>query len=216
MDDELETLLVEVRANTTAFKADMDGLRSEIDTSLVDGFARAGNVLERGLTSAIRRGALGFDDLKRVAMRTLDEIASQAVSSGIADIFGSARSGVGGVLGSVLKAVFDLPGRATGGPVAPERPYWVGERGPELFVPTAAGRIEPIADTIAAAPIVPAMMPVPARATVLQAPAAAIPTPARDVRVSIAIAAPKGQDAPVSMRRSSRQIASSVRRALVQ
>ena len=201
MDDELETLLVEVRANTTAFKADMDGLRSEIDTSLVDGFARAGNVLERGLTGAIRRGALGFDDLKRVAMRTLDEIASQAVSSGIADIFGSARTGVGGVLGSVLKAVFDLPGRATGGPVAPERPYWVGERGPELFVPTTAGRIEPVA--------------VPIVAPASSGPVA-IAAPARDVRVSIAIAAPKGQDAPVSMRRSSRQIASSVRRALVQ
>jgi hypothetical protein len=29
--------------------------------------------------------------------------------------------------------------------VAPARPYLVGERGPELFVPAAAGRVEPLA-----------------------------------------------------------------------
>ena len=39
-------------------------------------------------------------------------------------------------------AVFGLPGRATGGPVSPGRGYLVGERGPELFVPTSAGRVE--------------------------------------------------------------------------
>ena len=102
MDDEIETLLVDVRASTSGFKADMEGLRSNVDTTLVDGFARAGNVLERGLLTAIRRGSLGFDDLKRVAMRTLDEIAAQAVNSGMADIFGSARGGAGGNFGTLL------------------------------------------------------------------------------------------------------------------
>ena len=43
-----------------------------------------------------------------------------------------------GLLGSIL----GLPGRATGGPVSPGRGYLVGERGPELFVPTSAGRVE--------------------------------------------------------------------------
>lgn len=33
--------------------------------------------------------------------------------------------------------------KASGGPVAANRPYIVGERGPELFVPTQPGRIEP-------------------------------------------------------------------------
>jgi TP901 family phage tail tape measure protein len=31
--------------------------------------------------------------------------------------------------------------RAAGGPVRPNRPYWVGERGPELIVPAAAGNV---------------------------------------------------------------------------
>ena len=35
------------------------------------------------------------------------------------------------------------PGRALGGPVGAGRPYMVGERGPELFVPSRSGRIEP-------------------------------------------------------------------------
>lgn len=44
---------------------------------------------------------------------------------------------------SLLTSLFTgSPGRATGGPVSPGRPYWVGERGPELFVPTASGRVE--------------------------------------------------------------------------
>jgi phage-related minor tail protein len=34
-----------------------------------------------------------------------------------------------------------LPGRAVGGPVKGGRPYMVGEKGPELFVPGASGSI---------------------------------------------------------------------------
>jgi hypothetical protein len=69
--------------------------------------------------------------------------------------------------------------------VAPGAAYLVGERGPEVFVPTASGRIE----TSAAGP-------------------------GRDVRVSIQIAPPKGEGAPAALRRSSRQVASAVGRAL--
>lgn len=38
---------------------------------------------------------------------------------------------------------WSLARRAAGGPVAAGRPYWVGERGPEVFVPTAHGQIVP-------------------------------------------------------------------------
>jgi len=190
MDEEIETLLVEVRASTSGFRSDIETMRTVLDTTLVDGFARAGNVLERGLLSAIRRGSLGFDDLKRVALQTLDEIAAQAVRGGIGALFGggapgSGSGGFGSILTSAIGALFGLPGRATGGPVAPGAAYLVGERGPEVFVPTAAGRIE-----------------------------SAAPAHGRDVRVSIQIAPPKGADAPTALRRSSRQVASSVRRAL--
>ena len=64
----------------------------------------------------------------------------------------------------------------------------VGERGPEVFVPTSAGRVE-------------------------TGPAAG---QGKDVRVAIQVAVPRGQAAPTAMQRSSRQIASAVRRALQQ
>jgi hypothetical protein len=36
-----------------------------------------------------------------------------------------------------------VPGRAAGGPVSSNRPYIVGEVGPELFVPSSSGNIVP-------------------------------------------------------------------------
>ncbi len=189
MDDEIETLMIEVRAETSGFSADIETMRGTLDSNLLDGFAKAGNVLERGLLSAIRRGSLGFDDLKNAAFSAMNEIAAQAVSSGIANLFSSGSGGgIGSLLSSAVGALFGLPGRATGGPVTGGNAYLVGEQGPELFVPGSTGRIE---------------------ATT------ALGGRARDVRVAINLAAPRGTDAPVALQRSSRQVASTIRRALV-
>jgi len=189
MDDSLDSLLVEVRAGTSGFKTDIEGLRSTFDSTLVDGFANAGSVLERGLLSAIRRGSLGFDDLKRTALQTLNEIAANALQSGLSDLLGSqAGGGAGSLVGNAVGALLGLPGRATGGPVSPGRAYLVGERGPEVFVPTSSGRVDAGSSSRAE----------------------------RNVKVSINLAAPRGSDAPVALRRSSRQMASAVGRALRQ
>lgn len=183
--DDLSQMVVEVRASTSGFTADIAQMRGSFDSILVDGFSRAGDVLERGLLGAIRRGSLGFDDLKRVAIGVLDDIASRALQSGLGSI-GAGGSG-GGLLnlGSLIGSIFGLPGRATGGPVAPGRGYLVGERGPELFVPTSSGRVEPN-----------------------------LSGGGRDVNVSIRVVAPQGSSAPESLRRSSRQVAQAVKRAL--
>ena len=190
MENNFEELVIDVRATTEGFNSDLQSMRGALDTSLTDGFDRAGSILERGLLSALRRGSLGFDDLKRVGMRALDAIAAHALNSGFASLLGNGTSGaggLGGLLGSSLGALLGLPGRATGGPVAPGRGYVVGENGPELFVPTSAGRIAPNQGTGPAG---------------------------RDVRVAIQLSAPRGTTAPTAMRRSSRQVASAVRRAL--
>lgn len=185
MDEDIETLMIDVRASTTGFKADIEAMRGTFDTTLVTGFVQAGAVLERGLLSAIRRGSLGFDDLKRVALDAFNAIAAQAAQVGIGALLGQGpSSGLGSILTSAFGALMGLPGRATGGPVAPGSAYLVGERGPEVFVPTSAGRVETAAN------------------------------PPRDVRVSITVAQPRGVDAPAALRRSARQVASNVRRAL--
>ncbi|MFN4020657.1 MAG: tail tape measure protein [Erythrobacter sp.] len=191
MDDNFDALVIDVRASTDGFAADLETMRRSLDTSLLDGFGRAGNVLETGLLSALRRGSLGFDDLKRVALRALDEIASHALQSGLANLFGgSGTGGLGGLIGQSLGALLGLPGRATGGPVSPGRAYLVGENGPEVFLPTASGRIE--------------------------RGGAGDGSQRRDVTVAIQLAVPRGTAAPTAMRRSSRQIASAVRRTLQQ
>lgn len=188
--DSLDTLVVDVRASTEGFAADIGQMRSSFDSILVDGFSRGGDVLERGLLGAVRRGSLGFEDLRRTALRVLDDIAAQALRGGLASIGigGSGGGSAGGDilgLGSLIGSIFGLPGRATGGPVSPGRPYLVGERGPEMFVPTSAGRVD-----------------------------AGTGSGSRAVNVSIRVVSPEGSSSPDSLRRSSRQVAQAVRRAL--
>lgn len=183
MDEEIERLVVSVRADTQGFARDVAEMRGTIDGPLQAGADRAGDAIERSLLRAVRTGKLGFEDLKRAVLGVLGEIAASATRDGLAAIFGG--SGSGGGLGGLLASLFGAPGRATGGPVSPGRPYWVGERGPELFVPTASGRVD--------------------------APAAAVG--GREVRVAITINAPGGESAG-ALRQSSRQVARAVKAAL--
>ena len=192
MPDPIDELLVSVRADTRSFAADIAQMRDRFDSTLVDGFAGAGQLLERSLLTALRKGSLGFDDLRRTALGVLDQIAARALRLGLDAILpkgGEGGGSVGGLLGGLIGSLLGLrsgfPGRATGGIVAPDRPYLVGERGPELFVPASAGQV-----------------------------GAKTPSPARDVRVAISLNAERGASAPTAMRRSSRQLASAVRRAL--
>jgi len=145
--DELDTLVVRVRADTTGFQAGVATIRGQLDGPLASGLDAAGRNLERALVRATTSGKFGFDDLKKVALSTLADIAAGAIRSDLGSLFGGGGGGGtgGGLLGS-LASLFGggAPGRATGGPVTGGRPYMVGERGPELFVPTAAGRIQPL------------------------------------------------------------------------
>lgn len=148
--DEIDELVVAVRADTGAFRRDIAALRAELGGPLVAGAEDAGRAIERALSRAIVSGKLGFEDLKRLALSVLGDIARAAISGGIGAALGGGggsggQGGGGGLLSlgtSIALALFGAPGRATGGPVSAGRAYRVGERGPELFVPTASGRIE--------------------------------------------------------------------------
>lgn len=147
MGDEIDEMVVAVRADTGAFRRDIAALRAELGGPLVAGAEDAGRAIERALSRAIVSGKMGFEDLKRLALSVMNDIARAAISGGInAAMGGGGGSGGGGGLlslgTSIAMALFGAPGRATGGPVSAGRAYRVGERGPELFVPTASGRIE--------------------------------------------------------------------------
>jgi phage-related minor tail protein len=186
MDEEIERLVVSVRADTGAFAKDVAEMKGQLEGPLADGLERAGRVLENALIRAVRTGKFGFEDLKRTALAAMAEIAAAAIRGGIQAASGGG-GGAGGLLkdaAQVLAAAMGAPGRATGGPVAPGRPYLVGERGPELFVPTASGRVETGRSG------------------------------ARDIRMSISVSAPAGES-PQALARSSRQVARAVKQALM-
>jgi hypothetical protein len=140
--DELDTLVVRVRADTMGFARDVGDMRGQLEGPLAGGVDSAGRALETALARAARTGKLGFEDLRKVALSALGDIAAQAVRSNLSSLLGG--GGGGGLLsalGGAVSGLFGLPGRATGGPVTGGRAYMVGERGPELFVPTASGQI---------------------------------------------------------------------------
>ncbi|TNE46116.1 MAG: tail tape measure protein [Sphingomonadales bacterium] len=188
MDEEIDRLVISVRADTQGFARDMSDMRQGLEGVLGGGAERAGRAIETALLRAVRTGKLGFEDLRSVALSVMNSIARSALSSGLSALGGGGSGG--GLLGSLATigmAALGVPGRATGGPVSPGRAYRVGENGPELFVPTSSGQVV----------------------------AAGGMGGARDVRVSITVAAPENS-APQALARSSRQIARNVRNALSQ
>lgn len=182
MDDEIEKVVIGIRADTSAFARDVAAMRGELEGPLAVGAQRAGRMIEGSLVRAVSTGKFGFDDLRRVALSAMSEIASASVRSLFAQVAGGGNSGL---LGSLAALTGGLPGRATGGSVSADRPYWVGERGPELFVPSGAGRIEPVKSGD------------------------------RQVRIAINVNGGAKADAPQALRQSSRQIARAVRSALI-
>jgi phage-related minor tail protein len=142
---ELDTLVIRVRADTAGFMAGVGDIRRELDGPLAQGVDRAGSGIERALARAAVTGKFGFEDLRRVALSALADIAAGALRSDIGALFGGSGSLAGALTSSIGSLFGGVPGRATGGSVTSGSAYIVGERGPELFVPTAAGRVETMA-----------------------------------------------------------------------
>ncbi|MFM2099562.1 MAG: hypothetical protein RLZZ366_1101, partial [Pseudomonadota bacterium] len=94
MNEEIERLVVSVRADTQGFARDVSDMRGQLEGPLASGVDRAGAAIEGTLVRAIRTGKLGFEDLKRVALSVLADIASAAIKSGLDAIL--SKSGAGG------------------------------------------------------------------------------------------------------------------------
>lgn len=187
--DEVDEMVVAVRADTGAFRRDIAALRAELDGGLVSAADAAGRGIERALNRAIVSGKMGFEDLKRIALSVMADIARAAIANGIGAAMGGGGGGSGGSGGllqlgtSLAMALFGAPGRATGGPVSAGRAYRVGERGPELFVPTASGRIEAAGGTV------------------------------RNIAITVNVRGEAGND-PQRLAQTGRQLARAVRRAV--
>ena len=190
MNDEV----IRVNLDRDGFAAEVASMRGTLESALGGAADRAGRGIEAALVRAARGGAIGFEDLRKVALGVLDDIARAALRQGLSALgLGGLGKGLGGGSGGLLGmatgllgGLVGIGGRATGGPVAPGQAYRVGERGPEWFVPTSSGRVE-----------------------------TALPSGggARDVRIIVNVGGEASRD-PQRFAASGRQVALAVKRAL--
>jgi hypothetical protein len=100
-------------------------VEANLQTAALNGLRQ----LETGLVSIIdgtKDAKTAFKDMARSIVNDLLKIAIQkSITGPLGDAFGS------------------MFGKAIGGPVQNGRPYMVGERGPEVFIPNQAGSIVP-------------------------------------------------------------------------
>lgn len=93
-------------------------------------YAAIGQSITTGIVGALTEAVEGTKSLAEVAGETLRQVGNILLQFGVQ----STLSGIPG-----LDKFF--PGRALGGSVSANKPYMVGERGPELFVPGAQGNV---------------------------------------------------------------------------
>ena len=97
-----------------------------------------GQSVEDGIVSNLADAVEGTKTLAQAAVSVLNDLKRKLIEVAIQQ----AVSGIGGKIGGFLGKVFG-GGKAAGGPVAANKSFVVGEKGPELFVPKVAGTIIP-------------------------------------------------------------------------
>jgi len=141
---QLAAIEKQVTANEKLREAIEDARRSQKGLQEVAHFA--GDQIMNVFDDLIDGSGNLADSIKNVA-KSLASAALQAALLGngpLGNLFGTGGKGggVGGLIGMLFNGV-SAPGKASGGPVSAGRPYIVGERRPELFIPSTGGRIAP-------------------------------------------------------------------------
>jgi hypothetical protein len=125
--------------------AAFEGLRPKMEEATT--FAeQASKNIQDALGDTLTRVLDGdFKNIGQLWADMLRKMVAQALAANLNQyLFGSGIGSGGGLLGGALGSLFgSTPGRAAGGPVSAGRAYIVGERGPEIMVPSSSGRIMP-------------------------------------------------------------------------
>ena len=98
--------------------------------------SEAANQVESSFESAFVNFVTGTQSAREAISNLLQDLSRLWAQAAFQSLFGGAF-GSGGALS------FPIPGRAAGGAVSAGQPYMVGERGPELFLPSHSGSIVP-------------------------------------------------------------------------
>ena len=117
-----------VEGTTTAAKA-LNNETKDISNS----FAEIGDTIGSQISDALVGAINGTKSLGEAAKNIINDLANSLLKMGINTLLKSTGLGI----------FSDLPGFANGGRPPVGRPSIVGERGPELFVPSTAGTIIP-------------------------------------------------------------------------
>lgn len=124
--DDVPRQAAEAAAALEALREPAERAAASIETA----FDKAGESLARSLARAAADGEISLAELARAVLAVVNAIG------------GGGSGSLGDATAAVLSGVF-AGGRADGGPVLPGGAYLVGERGPEVFRPHAAGEIAP-------------------------------------------------------------------------
>ncbi len=109
----------------------------------------AGMALGDDLANALVEGESALDSFQNFFKSVVKEVIAEAirltvVRALISSIFGAFGYGVTfGSSSDIASVSKKIPGKAMGGPVMANKPYIVGEKGPELMVPGSSGTVVP-------------------------------------------------------------------------
>ncbi len=134
-----QSTLLTVEKFADSFGALSDGVLNTIKT-----FESATTKLSDDLATALIEGQGAGDAFKNYFKTLVKDIIAQAIRLAIIQPILSSIFGVQfGAGGSITGFSGGLFGKANGGPVQKNRPYLIGEQGPEVFTPSTSGMITP-------------------------------------------------------------------------
>ena len=131
-------------AEARGIAANIEALKQQISAAeqMRQVYSDIGMSIKSGVVDAIQGAVDGTKSLGEVAANVLNNIANKILDVAVNMALFGAMSGTG-TGGGLLGGLFKPSPRALGGPVSAGSPYLVGERGPELFMPSRGGSIIP-------------------------------------------------------------------------
>lgn len=120
-----------------------DSLKSQVNYLIKD-YSKLKNIIQASESASKRLSdnlnplQTKISSINSVAHNLFKTVIKTATNSLVSDISGSKSDMIGNIFSKFLGGA-----RATGGNVSQGTPYIVGERGPEVFTPSASGYISP-------------------------------------------------------------------------
>lgn len=137
---ELEAIRESIEASKTPLKQYIDSINNTEDA--MNNLALKGiQTLEDSLVNLVNGTLSAKDAFKSMANSIVNDLIRMQIQKSITGPIAGAIEGAGG-LGGIFSSFFG-GGKAIGGPVQAGKPYMVGERGAEMFVPNQSGSIIP-------------------------------------------------------------------------